>query len=509
VYILQYTMCETIELDNQIHLHRFEYNPPHPSYISGFIDGDGCIFIRKIEDGYQSGIQIAQSRTNILQILRFHFGGSITSSSNRNNKIKNLMDDVDQYYHKYNIRNQYNLLIRSNEYKLLIDYLQNTLIIKENQYNCLYEFNKLANLPNKKEEKEELYLKCSGLNKTCNLDDRNLKKLNIEYISGLFDAEGCIFIDHNLKNIRISIAQKNHPIILNEIVRFLGFGKVKNYEFKIHKKSDCLKFLQLVKPFVIVKYNQVIAFERFLQTDDHKMKEEMYKICNREKHQIEHFTDLNQSKEGKDGYLESLRLREIKEKLCKEIQLAKVYKDKSEKMSGEGNHNYGKTFSKETKKKMSISIREAKGGVSDEQIKKVRILISEGKQNIEIQDLLGVPLHSITRIKNGSIVCSDEDKKEKKHITQEELNINKRKIQVCEILKVVELSVEGQQPGKILKHLVDEREKNNLENNLTVDIIKNIRRLIFSNKMPIYESEVSPEQYQYYKNMIDEKYAVK
>ena len=131
------------------------------------------------------------------------------------------------------------------------------------------------------------------------------------------------------------------------------------------------------------------------------------------------------------------------------------------------------------------------------------------KQNIEIQDLLGVPLHSITRIKNGSIVCSDEDKKEKKHITQEELNINKRKIQVCEILKVVELSVEGQQPMKILKCLVDEREKNNLENNLTVDIIKNIRRLIFSNKMPIYESEVSQEQYQYYKNMIDEKYAVK
>jgi len=40
-------------------------------------------------------------------------------------------------------------------------------------------------------------------------------------------------------------------------------------------------------------------------------------------------------------------------------------------------------------------------------------------------------------------------------------------------------------------------------------IVKNIRRLISSNKMPIYESEVSPEQYQYYKNMIQEKYVVK
>ena len=167
------------------------------------------------------------------------------------------------------------------------------------------------------------------------------------------------------------------------------------------------------------------------------------------------------------------------------------------------------TFSKETKKKMSISIREAKGGVSDKDIKKVRELISEGKQNIEIQQELGVPLHSISRIKNSIIVCSDEDKKEKQTHTQEQLNINKRKIYVCEILKVVELSVEGLQPMKILKCLVDEREKNNLENNLTVDIVKNIRRLISSNKMPIYESEVSPERYQYYKNMIEEKYAIK
>ena len=308
MYILQYTMTETIELDNQIHLHRFNYNLPHPSYIAGFIDGDGCVFIRKIENGYQSGIQIAQSRTNVLQILRFHFGGSITSSSNRNNKIENLMDDIDEYYHKYNIRNQYNLLIRSNEYQLLINYLQNSFIIKENQYKLLYEFNKLANLPNKNEEKEKLYLKCSSLNKDCNLDEIYLIRLNIEYISGLFDAEGCIFIDHNLKNIKISIAQKNHSKILQEIVKFLEFGKVKNYEFKIHKKSDCLKFLQIVKPFVIVKYNQVVAFETFLQTDDPKMKEEMYKTCNREKHQIEHFTDLNQSKEGKKWLL---RINEI------------------------------------------------------------------------------------------------------------------------------------------------------------------------------------------------------
>ena len=121
-------MTNTIESDNQIHLQRFKNEPPHASYIAGFIDGDGCIFIRKITDGYQSGIQISQSRTNILQIIRYHFGGSITSSTNRNNKTINLMNEENEYYHKHNVRNEYNLLIRSNEYQILLEYLNNSFI---------------------------------------------------------------------------------------------------------------------------------------------------------------------------------------------------------------------------------------------------------------------------------------------------------------------------------------------------------------------------------------------
>ena len=77
---------ETIKENNLYLFDRFKKEPPYPSYISGFIDGDGCIFIRKIKEGYQSGITITQCRTNILQIIRYHFGGSITSSANRNDK---------------------------------------------------------------------------------------------------------------------------------------------------------------------------------------------------------------------------------------------------------------------------------------------------------------------------------------------------------------------------------------------------------------------------------------
>lgn len=492
--------------DNNFHLQRFKNEPPHPSYISGFIDGDGCIFIRKITDGFQSGIQITQCRTNILQVIRYHFGGSITSSENRNNKVENTMDKNNEYIHKHNVRNQFNLLIRSNDYQILMDYLKESFIIKKKQFDCLYEFNKIANLPNKIEEKEKLYKLCSENNVITNVVNDNLQKINIEYIAGLFDAEGCIYIN-KIKNCNfyISIAQKNHPIILHEIVKILGFGKVSssNIEFTICSKQNCLKFIQLVKNHLIVKYNQAIAFEIFLQTNDEKIKEKMYTICNKEKHEIEIFTDLNQNDKGKDGYLEILKLRSIKEQICKEIQLKEVYKEKSEKMKGEGNHNFGKSFSESTRKKMSNSIRDSKGGVSDEIIIKVRELLKKELKNTEIQGLLNLPRHTITRIKSGLIVCRNEEKTNKLSSTQEELNLSKRKIQTNEIIIVIERLINNWNPTRILDYLIDRRNCNNIPNHLTIDIIKNIKRNLTNGKHVIYESELSSDSYEYYLQIIN------
>ena len=490
-------MTDSIVLDNKIQLDRFRHIPPHPSYIAGFIDGDGCIFIRKISDGYQSGFSITQCRTNILQIIRYHFGGSITSSTNRNNKTINVMDETNTYYHKHNIRNQFNLLIRNNEYQILLDYLQNSFIIKENQYRCLYEFNKLANLPNRYEEKEELYLKCSNFKKNHNLDETYSSRLNVEYIAGLFDAEGCIYINNNTFSYYATIAQKNHPIILHEIAKFLGFGKVQTYELKMYKKMDCLKFIQLVKPHLIVKYNQSIAFEMFLNTSDISIKEEMYKICNKEKHKIEIFQDLNQNEKGKESYLETIKLKCLKEQVCKEIHNKQVYKDKSEKMKGAGNHNYGKIFSEETKKKMSLSIRDAKGSVSDEIIIKVRELLKEGHKNIDVQKLYDLPRHTITRIKNGEIVCRIEEKKEKTPLTQEEVNLSKRKISADDIIIIIEKFIEKWKQTQILDYFIEQN-----KNNITIDIIKNIKRNLKNNKTIIYEQELSFERYKYYNDLV-------
>jgi hypothetical protein len=481
---------------------RFKTIPPHPAYIAGLIDGDGCIFIRKIANGYQSGLTITQCRSNVLQVIRYHFGGSITSSTNRNNKVADILDDSGEFYHKHNRRNQYNLMLRSNEYKVLLDYIRFSFIIKQPQIECLYEFYKLADIPNVIDKKEALYQKCKTCNENKIMDEPYLARMNIEYIQGLLDAEGCFYIDKSSNNYSISIAQKNHPIILEKIKEFLGYGKVCFNKYNVYNKADCLKFIALMKPGLIVKYNQAVAFETYLTTESIEIKKVMYKICNEEKHKIECFAETNCNEEGKEAFNETLRIRAMKDAVCKEIHRKQVYKEKSENMKGSCNHNYGKEKSAETRKKMSIGIRDAKNGISDEMILKVRELIAAGKKNTEIEVLMSITRHTVSMIKNGKLVCRTEEREEKETLSQEELNIRRRRITLPEMLIVVDKSVAGEKPGKILDILDAIRLKENRKNDLTLDIMKNIKRNLQQNKLPFYKSEVGEEKYQYYETLL-------
>ena len=190
----------------------------------------------------------------------------------------------------------------------------------------------------------------------------------------------------------------------------------------------------------------------------------------------------------------------------KEIKINQVYKDKSEKMMGSGNHNFGKQFSEEHKKKMSDAIRDAKGGVSDETILEVRKLFNEGKTNIEIQELLQLSRHNVTRIKCGNIICRTEEKVVKNKLTQEERNIAKRKIALDEILITIEQIINCKQPSVIVDFLNDRRHEYKNYDYLNVDVIKNIKRHICQTpcKLPFYQSEMSAEDYAYYKHMVED-----
>ena len=175
-------------------------------------------------------------------------------------------------------------------------------------------------------------------------------------------------------------------------------------------------------------------------------------------------------------------------------------------MKGTGNHNFGKPKSDETKKKMSIGIRDAKNGVSDETILKVRELISAGKKNMEIEALLSLARHIVSNIKTCKLVCRTEEREEKPDLSQEAKNIRRRKITLPEMLLVIDKTIALEKPAKILEGLCAQRVKDGRKNDLTSDIIKNIKRDLTLNKIPFYKSEVGEEKYQHYEALINAFY---
>ena len=410
--------------DNKQKLELYKNKPIHPSYIAGLLDGDGTIFIRKIKDGFQSGISLCQSRTNILQILRFNYGGIITKPSNI--FTEDIFNEYG-YYDTNNKRNSYTLIIRSNEYEFLLEYIKDSIILKKNQINYLKEFSELVNKPNKLEEKEKLYLLCSQQNSVKTQESYDYSKLNIEYIQGLFDAEGHIFVSFKkkdniirfTKSVYMKITQKSHTGILHEIQKFLGFGKVDGYNFYVDNFIDCKKFVMLIKDDLIIKYNQIIAFEEYLKTyinknekyTDiiHQERERLYKIINMEKHQIEVYETIEQ--EPKQGFNLKIDEKIEQSKIEKEIKLythTKVIQ--SEKKMGLLNPNYGKEMSEDHKSKIgksnSIKQRE-KWQITDEKIEKILELKDKKITQDKILEMFNLKNRNlITDIWNGVCVPS-------------------------------------------------------------------------------------------------------
>jgi hypothetical protein len=467
---------EEIMNDNLYHFNRFKNFMPDASYIAGFIDGDGCIFIRKIKDGFQTGIQISQSRTNLLLILQYYFGGIIRQTHmNRTNQSNTT-------------RNQYVLNIRSNEYELLLNHVYHHIIIKTQQIKSLKEISKYVNKPNLNDKKEECYDICTIANKNKIFDCQHLIKMNIDYISGLFDSEGCFYINKNrISSFRISIAQKSHPEVLEYVKQYLGFGNINGFSYYIYSKDNCLKFIELVENNLIVKYNQSQYFKKYLLTNDYNIKYEMYDKCNYEKHVNEDFNyDLYFNVINKENYNYYTVLHKNKKKILFDIS---------------NNNLIEKLKLVKEKKNEQIKKKNKRDKICDEVILKVREKINEGKQNIEIENELNLKRHVVSRIKNNIIVLKNETKRKNIKKTQEQKNIEKRKINIDVILKIIDKIIENKLPSIILNEILEENLNN--ECKLTIDIVKNIKKKIKDKIIPFYDFEVSEDMYNHYKKLIE------
>lgn len=413
-----------IKEDNTLKLNKYRDYPPNPSYIAGFIDGDGTIFIRKIKDGYQSGISISQSRTNVLQILQYHYGGTITKPSNIYNED---IFNEDGYYDKNNKRNSYTLIFRSNEYKFLLNDIKDHIILKKIQIDALNDFSILVNKTELNDEKEKLYKLCSYKNENKELEEYDYSKMNIEYIQGLFDSEGHIFISPKkinnelrfTKSVYMKITQKNHPKIIDAIHNFLGFGKKSDFIYYVDTFKDCLKLISLLKKNLIVKYNQIIAFEEYLKkrlskednysNEIHLKRESYYRIINMEKHQIEVFDE----EENKNCLLLKINEEDENIKIQKELEKKINNQKKSESMQGVNNPNYGKNLSDAHSLNISLSTTTSKRAnnpnLSNEKIREIYALKNTGIMQKDVAEKYSMNREMIRRIWNKSIIPTDDE----------------------------------------------------------------------------------------------------
>ena len=467
--------------DNLFHLERFKNELPHPSYICGFLDGDGGVHIRKLEHGYQTGISISQSRTNILRIMAYHFNGNIYANKrDRNEK-----------------RQEYLYRISPPDIERLINHIKNKCVIKHRQLELLCEFIKYRYDTTKYDVKEELYKECYILNNGDPTRTYKLENITKEYIAGIFDAEGCIYIcKHKFSRYYVSITQKSHPEILTEIQKIIGFGKFtdENTKLRIYNKKEILDFFMMVEKYCIVKYNQIQYMKEFLETTDIETKNKLFGLMNSEKHSNEEieldnidYTSYIMYKQEKDKID-----AEIKEKE-REERLKQQYINKSIKMKTEQNHIYSAPKSEITKKRMSVAMSLKKRTITDEQILQVRALLDSHK-NIEIEKITGICNNHISKIRNGGICLTTELEQAEKPIkrTKEEVAIMKRKISLEEIIQVFKYLIEGKNYNEIILHV----------ENTTVDICKNIKAKMRKGILPFYKCEMREEEYEMYEKML-------
>ncbi len=456
----EYYLNLSIENDNNEKMEKYKTLKLNDSYLAGFIDGDGHIFIHKhFKDNeqnnlekqvYRYGISIGQTRTNVLQIIKYYFYGNIYNSSV---DINNILIDENGKFYKNNTRQMFIYQVNSYFSQYLLNFIYDSLVIKKPQIDTIYNFNYY----NKEHEFLENEDKFETLADICqdNIDlhnlqnpknyDYNFHNINIQYIAGLFDAEGCISLvapfGDKYFSPKLSISQKNYPKVLEKIIEFLGYGNIENNNSFTISGIKAYELINQIIDLTIVKYNQLMIIKMYyehkdLLNEDNNLffVEFVKRLLNKEKHEGEDFKD--EKDKNIDGFLDI-----VDNELIKIVDGKKILKSsdeiKSENMIGNKNHFYGKHFSDSHKLNLGKSIANSRRdkNLSDENIYFIKEKIKENKKPGEIIEELklkgfNIKHYHIRDIRNDLIrpINDYNSKKEKseKDIYFENIDANKK-----------------------------------------------------------------------------------
>lgn len=211
------------------------------SYLAGIMDGDGSFVISKNGKSYSLKIEFSQCNEALDEALKEYFP----------KKYKDKRSD------KYLSGACYQYRVCGVKCEQLLTSLFSRSVIKFPQVLLASEYIKTMGRKSSPEQKKYFYDTMRSLNNDKSYK-KNYNRINIEYIAGFFDAEGCV---HNSEHTHyLQFVQKCDPSVLNHIIKIIGFGRIKkdeNFRMRIYKQSEIIEFNKIVGPHLIIKKKQL------------------------------------------------------------------------------------------------------------------------------------------------------------------------------------------------------------------------------------------------------------
>jgi len=207
------------------------------SYIAGVFDGDGSILIAKIPKGFQLKVELSQCSKSYLEAINKQYGNQ-----------GSLYEDNRE--HKYVGENCWKLRFTGIACIELLNLMEQHSIIKYKQAELALEYLELQNKQGKYNERAEMYAQMKHLNKYKTYP-KPYDRINNAYISGLFDAEGNVYIGEGSKlKYYVKITQKCDEQLISKIQEYLGYGKIsasEKYRIRFYSKKDIFAFHSVVE----------------------------------------------------------------------------------------------------------------------------------------------------------------------------------------------------------------------------------------------------------------------
>lgn len=368
------------------------------SYVAGIIDGDGTISINSTNQSKGTvmvNIRLSQSYPKLLEVFQENYGGNIYK---RNSKADTCRRE---YIWRICGDLAFNLLLK----------LKDHIILKYEQLLVCLDFQQYYNVVGKRDERTKLYIKVNEMNnKNYHTKNKPFEHINMKYIAGLFDAEGCIRISSSLKSWSMTIAQKNNTKLLDIIKILLKNGETNKTHWSAHiGKSNIVEHLKTFYPYLIVKKVQVEQIFKFI--DDIKennqnpltkerlnYRKQLYEICCNEKHENIEISKLKlEEMNDRSKKIEKQIKTDIKniekslryDQMCIAQSIAKI---------GIKNPNYGKERKLSHSLKISKNATGKKRQITDEQIFEIRKLRKEGKTQAVVAKKFNVSRQCISKI---------------------------------------------------------------------------------------------------------------